>query len=279
MAVNARSSTYPFLGFGLRLQREYLATLLEQRWPVDWLEIISESWMNADDAELRKLDWLRERYPVALHGLTLAIGGQAPLDLDYLGRLKGLADRLQPAWVSDHLCGGARTEGAPRYDMQPLTRTEQTLAHLIPRIRQTQDILQRPLLLENIPSFGGRGEFGEWEFVAAVADRSDSGILLDIDNLFFSGISQDVDPMGYLARLPKERIGQLHLGTRPDSGEQSGCETPVWDFYRSALRRLGPVSTTLEPTNSLPRLDELLTELKAIRELVGQDAAGSDCRA
>jgi uncharacterized protein (UPF0276 family) len=270
MVVSARSAKYPFLGFGLRLQREYLTTLLEQRPPVDWLEIISDSWINADPAELEQLARIREHYPLAMHGLTLAIGGPAPLDLGYLQRLKILAERVRPAWISDHLCGGARAEGMARYDMQPLPRTEQTLAHLIPRIRQVQETLGRPLLLENIPTLGATGEFGEWEFVAVVAQRSDSGILLDIDNLYFSGISREFDPMECLSGLPLERIGQLHLGTRPDSGEKTGGDTPVWDFYQAAMQRIGPVSTMLEPTNSLPPLDELLIELQAIRELVGQ---------
>jgi uncharacterized protein (UPF0276 family) len=262
------------LGFGLRLQREYLPTLLEQRYPVDWLEIISESWIDAEPAELRRLDRIRERYPLAMHGLTLAIGGSGSLDADYLRRLKTLADRVQPAWISDHLCCGARAEGTTGYDMHPLPRNERTLNRLIPRIRRVQEILGRPLLLENIPGFGETGEVGEWEFVAAVAERSDSGILLDIDNLYFSGISRDCDPMNYLTQLPTQKVGQLHLGTRPDSGEQSGCETPVWGFYREALGRLGPVSTTLEPTNSLPRLEELLDELDAIRELAGEQRSG-----
>jgi len=272
MAVSARSAKYPFLGFGLRLQREYLSALLEQRHPVDWLEIISDSWMHAEPPELDKLGRIRERYPVAMHGLTLAIGGRAPLDLGYLRRLKELAERVQPAWISDHLCGGARAEGGDRYDMQPLPRTEQTIVHLVTRIEQVQEILRRPLLLENVPTLGGAGDIGEWEFVAAVAERSDSGILLDVDNLYFSGIARDFDPMEALTRLPAARIGQLHLGTRPDSGEKTEAESPVWDFYREALERIGPVSTMLEPTNNLPPLEELLNELQAIRERVRLDS-------
>lgn len=274
MAVSAKSAKYPFLGFGLRLQREYLSTLLEQPHAVDWLEIISDPWMHAEPAELDKLGRIRERYPIAMHGLSLAIGGKTPLDLGYVQRLKELADRLEPAWISDHLCGGARAEGGVRYEMQPLPRTEQTLAHLVPRIEQVQEILGRPLLLENVPTLGAAGEIGEWEFVAAVAERSDSGILLDVDNLYFSGINRDFDPMDALTRLPAPRIGQLHLGTRPDSGEKTQVESPVWDFYREAVGRIGPVSTMLEPTNNLPPLEELLSELQAIRERVRLDSVG-----
>lgn len=258
-----------YLGFGLRLQREFIGSMLRDEPAVDWLEVISDNWLEATPVELESLQRLRRRMPLVLHGLSLSIGSQDPLDQDYLKRLKALADRLRAPWVSDHLCRGQRREGHV-LDLAPLPRTRATLAHLLPRIREVQQRLERPLLLENIPRSDVNGptdEMDDWTFIAEVAVGSDSLILLDLDNLYLSAIAEGKEPMALLSRLPAERICQLHLGCRPDAGELPETENPVWNLYRRALPHIAPVNTMLEPTNSLPPLAKLLEDLQDVRRL------------
>ena len=258
----------PYLGYGLRLQREFIGPILRDEPDVDWLEVISDNWIHASSMELESLEQLSQRLPLVLHGMSLGIGGAGPLDLDYLTRLKTLAERLRAPWVSDHLCGGPRRAGHA-LDLSPLPRTRASLAHLLPRIREAQQRLERPLLLENIPqpAAAGAAEMDDWTFISEVAEGSDSLILLDLDNLYLSALAQRRDPMELLKRMPAERICQLHLGSRPDPGELPEAENPVWRFFQSALALIAPVNTMLEPTNSLPPLSQLLEDLRDIQDL------------
>lgn len=258
------------LGFGLRLQREFIDPILRDEPPIDWLEIITENWLDASPTELESLQRLRRRLPIVLHGLSLAIGAPDPLDGDYLARLKRLADHLRAPWISDHLSGGHRSDDHG-LELTPVPRTRASLAHLLPRIREVQHRLERPLLLENIPHSGPArpkdDEMDDWTFVAEIAEGSGSLILLDLDNLYQSAIGEGRDPMELLRRLPSERICQLHLSNRPDPGELPAKENPVWDLYRRALPLVAPVNTMLEPANNLPPLSQLLEDLAEVRAL------------
>jgi uncharacterized protein (UPF0276 family) len=275
MGDGGTRGTCPYLGYGLRLQREFIGPILRDQPEIDWLEIISDNWLQASPAELQSLQQLSGRLPLVLHGMSLGIGGSGPLDLEYLTRLKSLAEQLRAPWISDHLCSGPRREGHA-LDLSPLPRTRASVAHLLPRIREVQQRLERPLLLENIPqpAAAGIAELDDWTFIADVAEGSDSLILLDLDNLYLSALAERLDPLDLLARLPAERICQLHLGSRPDSGELPVAENPVWRFFQRALDLITPVNTMLEPTNSLPPLANLLEDLRDIRSLAAAPVSG-----
>ncbi len=272
MSNETRSTTtLPYLGFGLRLRKEYLQPILSSRPAVDWFEIISESYLDDGEEILQQLEELGEDYPLVMHGISLAIGSPWPLDRPYLNRLKRLIDRLQPAWVSDHLCWSG-ADDLLQGKLLPLPYTRDTLEHLVPRIQEVQEILQRPILLENVPmeQDDEPAEIDEADFLAEVAERSDSLILLDIANLHTSSVNQGFDCDRYLSRLPAARIQQIHLAgavalckSEIDDSEQR--IDPVWQLYTRALDRFGPISTMIERVDTIPPLAEMVHELKKAR--------------
>ena len=256
-------------GFGLRLRKEYLGQVLERHPPVDWFEIISEGYLGDHPPGLDQLLEIRERYPVVMHGISLGIGSPWPLDQTYLDRLKRLLEQLQPAWLSDHLCwsGADDTQG----QMLPMPFSEVSLDHLVPRIQEVQEYLGCQLLLENVPSQPGaqHQEMPEEEFITAVAERSDSLILIDIANLHASALSHGFDPDHYLSRLPANRVRQIHLaGAVRLCGEELDSEQtsdPIWALYLQAHKRFGAVATMIERTDTIAPLDEMVAEVERAR--------------
>ena len=276
---HATGSTMHYLGFGLRLRREYLQPVLAEQPAVDWFEVITENYLD-DDSALAGLERLREHYPLVLHGISLAIGSPWPLDLDYLHRVRDLIDRVDPAWVSDHLCwsGADDTQG----NLLPLPYSRDMLEHLLPRIGQVQEILGRPLLLENVPMerLDREPEIPEPDFIAEVAERTGSLILLDIANLHSTAVSRGLDTADYLARLPEERVQQIHLAgavvlCQPEIDHGDVAADPVWELYTRALETFGPVSTMIERVDTIPPLEEMVEELSiarcAVRRLLSRD--------
>ncbi len=269
----------PYLGFGLRLRREYLAPVLAERPPVDWFEVITESFLDDPEGQA-SLERIREHHPLVLHGISLAIGSPWPLDRDYLERLRRLIDRIEPAWVSDHLCwsGADDTQGS----LLPLPYSRDMLEHLLPRIDQVQEALGRPILLENVPMerLDREPEIPEPEFIAEVAERSGSLILLDVANLHSTAVNRGIDTDAYLQRLPDDRVQQIHLAgavalCEPELDHSEIEEDPVWELYTGALERFGPISTMIERTDTIPPLEELVEELAiarcAVRRLLSRD--------
>jgi len=265
----ATGSAMPYLGFGLRLRKEYLAPVLRQTPAADWFEIITENYLD-DAASIDQLLQIRQHYPIVMHGMSLAIGSPWPLDLNYLDRLRMLMAQIDPSWVSDHLCwsGADDIQG----NLLPLPYSRDMIEHLVPRIQQTQEILGRQILLENVPMEQVEGGPGipEAEFIAEVAERSDSLILLDIANLHASGINRSIDTDAYLAQLPTARVQQIHLAgavalCEPENDKGDVESDPVWAFYTRTLDRLGPVSTMIERVDTIPSLDELVQELAIAR--------------
>jgi len=262
----------PFLGFGLGLRKEHYLEVLKQRPAVGWFEILSENYMVPGGKPLYYLDRIREHYPLVMHGVSMSLGSTDPLDRDYLAALRQLADRVQPAWISDHLCwtGVARRN---LHDLLPMPYHEEAIEHLAGRIRTVQDFLERPLLIENVSSYVTYtdSQMDEWEFLAAVADRADCGILLDINNIYVSAFNHGFDPRAYLAAIPRERVWQFHLAGHSNEGfciidtHDHPVIDPVWDLYRAAVERFGAVSTMIERDANVPPLAELLAELDQAR--------------
>lgn len=264
----------PYLGYGLGLRVEYYESLLEQPGNVEWLEIVSENYMVAGGRPLAWLEKFRERFPLAMHGVSMSIGGTDPLDQDYLDRLAALARRVEPAWVSDHLCWTG-VQGVNLHDLMPLPYTEEALAHVVDRVRRVQDALGRRILLENVSSYVSfaDAQLTEWQFLAAVAERADCLILLDINNVYVSAHNHGFSPLGYLDGLPAARVQQFHLAGH-ECGERLIVDThdapivdPVWELYAEAVRRFGRVSTMIERDDHMPPLAELQAELEHARRL------------
>ena len=271
----------PFLGFGLGLRPEHYSAVLDGRPAVDWFEIISENYLVDGGKPLHYLDRIREHYPMVMHGVSLSIGGSDPLDPDYLAGLKRLAARVEPAWVSDHLCWTG-IDGRNLHDLLPLPYTEEAIAHVADRVARVQDYLGRQILLENVSSYVTYTDsrVSEWEFLSAVAERADCWILLDVNNVYVSAHNHGFDPLAYLDGVPGERVRQIHLAGHSRNGpliidtHDHPVPDPVWELYHEAVVRLGPVSTMIERDDDIPPLEVLLEELARARSLA-ESAGGA----
>ncbi len=270
-------SSSPYLGHGLGLRSQYYAEILQQRPPVDWFEIISENYLVPGGKALYYLDAIAEHYPLVMHGVSLSIGGPHALDRDYLRQIKQLAERVQPAWISDHLCW-TRGSAHQLHDLLPLPYNEESLSYLVDRINQVQDILERPLVLENLSSYVqlSSSTFTEWDFLAALSEQSGCQLLLDVNNVYVSARNHGFDPWCFISSLPKAAIRQLHLAGHSDYGDyvvdthDQPVADPVWALYCRTLEHLGPTSTLLERDEHFPPLAELLSELEQARMLAQQ---------
>jgi uncharacterized protein (UPF0276 family) len=274
--------TAPPLGFGLGLRTVHYEAILADKPRVDWFEIISENYLVPGGRPLDYLDRIRADYPMAMHGVSLSIGSDDPLDRDYLTRIAALARRIEPAWISDHLCWTG-VSGLNMHDLLPLPYDEATLDHVVARIGQVQDALGRRLVLENVSSYVTyrQSTMPEWQFLAEVVRRADCLILLDVNNIHVSAFNHDFDPLAYLDAIPAERVQQIHLAGHEDNGDHiiDTHDHPVidavWRLYGEAIRRCGPVSTMIERDDKIPPLGELLAELEQARAI----AAGAGAAA
>jgi len=276
-------STRPNLGFGLGLRVDHYETILNSAPAVDWFEIISENYLVPGGKPLHYLDRIRERYPLVMHGVSMSIGSTDPLNRDYLKQLKALAARIEPAWISDHLCWTG-VHGTNLHDLLPLPYTEETIDHVAARIREVQDFLGRQMLIENVSSYVSyvQSQLSEWDFLRAVCERADCLLLFDVNNVYVSSVNHGFDPLDYLNGIPAARVQQFHLAGHEDHGHyiidthDHPVPDPVWELYAQALRRFGPVSTMIERDDNIPPLDELTAELdraRCIAAQVAQEAA------
>ena len=265
-------------GFGLGLRSEHYRDFVAARQRVDWLEVISENYLVAGGKPLHYLDRIRRDYPMAMHGVSLSIGGSDALDPSYLRQLRALMDRILPDWVSDHLCWTG-TSSLNLHDLLPLPYTEACLQHLVRRVAQVQDILGRPLLLENVSSYVRYrvDEMNEWEFIVELVRRSGCELLLDVNNVYVSSVNHRFDPHTFIDALPIAAVRQIHLAGHEDHGnylidthDYPVCAA-VWELYAHAVRRLGAVPTMIERDDDIPPLELLIAELDRAR-LVAQRA-------
>ncbi len=277
--VTPCQTRYPGLGFGLGLRTQHYQEILDSDPSVDWFEALTENYLVPGGKPLYYLEAVRARYPVVLHGVSLSIGSADPLNRGYLTQLKMLADRIEPAWISDHLCWTG-LNGRNLHDLLPLPYTEEAVVHVSDRIRAVQDYLGCRLLIENVSSYLTYTDscMSEWEFLSAVAGRADCLILLDINNIYVSSFNHDFDPRDYLQGVPVERVQQFHIAGHRNHGEylvdthDEPVIDPVWQLYAEGCRRFGAVSTLIERDDSIPPLAELLEELDHARRI----AAGVD---
>lgn len=274
--------TRPFLGFGLGLRTEHYDHVIQHKPDVDWFEILSENYMVQGGKPLHYLDTIRADYDMVMHGVSLSIGSTDPLNKDYLKDLKQLIKRVQPQWVSDHLCWTAHN-GNNSHDLLPLPYNEATIDHVVDRVKQVQDYLGQQILLENLSSYVTyhESELSEWEFFNAIATRADCLVLLDINNIFVSAHNHHFDPLDYIKGMDSERVMQMHLAGHSYSGDMiidthdhDVCD-PVWELYEKALQHYGAVSTMIERDDNIPEFKELYSEL-SIAKNIAQKTLGSD---
>jgi len=260
------------LGFGLGLRREHYRHVLAEKPAVSWFEVISENVMVPGGNPRRVLAAVRQDYPVVLHGVSLSIGAVDPLNDDYLTALAALADEIEPAWLSDHLCWGS-AHGFYGHDLWPVPYTQESLAHIAARVQTVQERLRRPLVLENPSSYlvAPDNEMTEWEFLSALCQRTGSGLLVDVNNVFVSGHNHAFDPRVYLAGLPAERVVQIHLAGHQAEGallidtHDAPVRDEVWALYEHAVALWGPRPTMIEWDANVPAFAVLEEELARAR--------------
>jgi uncharacterized protein (UPF0276 family) len=263
-------------GFGLGLRTDHYADFRARparELGVDWLEVISENYLVPGGKPLAHLEAIRRDCPMVMHGVSMSIGGTDPLDRAYLRELKALADRIEPAWISDHLCWTG-VEGRNLHDLLPLPYTEEALRHVAARVLQVQDLLGRRLVLENVSSYvrWAADEMTEWEFIGELTRRADCELLLDVNNVYVSATNHGFDPRVFIDSLPADRVRQVHLagheanedGLLVDTHDHPVCEA-VWALYRHTIARLGPRPTMIERDDHIPPLAELAAELGRAR--------------
>jgi uncharacterized protein len=269
-----KRSAFPFLGFGVGLRRQHYTHILEQRPAMDWFEVISENFMVAGGRALEVLAAVRDRHPLVLHGVSLSIGSTDPLDRKYLANLRALARRFEPAWISDHLCWTG-VAGHNLHDLLPLPYTAEVVRHVSQRIREVQEFLERPILLENVSSYltFRDSTLSEWEFLRAVTEEADCGILLDINNIFVNAFNHRFNAEEYLDAIPVERVVQFHLAGHSDHGthlldtHDHPVREEVWALYQRAVRRFGAVSTLIEWDDNIPEFTVLAETAERARRI------------
>ncbi|MGD9920999.1 MAG: DUF692 domain-containing protein [Pseudorhodoplanes sp.] len=271
----------PYLGFGLGLRAQHYSEILDGDPAIDWFEVISENYMVPGGKPLHMLDRIRARYPVVMHGVSMSIASTAPIDRGYLKALRQLADRVEPRWISDHLCWTG-VHGRNLHDLLPIPYTREALDHVIARVQAVQDALGRALVLENVSTYVqfACSEMTEWEFLSELTRRSGCWLLFDVNNVYVSAFNHGYDPHRFIEGIPKDRVVQFHIAGHShmethiiDTHDHPVCPE-VWALYEAAVRRFGPVSTMIERDDNIPPLAELVEEINTARDIAARALHG-----
>jgi uncharacterized protein (UPF0276 family) len=269
-SMHNSSALFPDLGFGLGLRSKHYPYIFEH-WPeVDWFEVISENFMNTDGRPKRNLARIRERYPIVMHGVAMSIGTLDPLNSEYLQKLKTLAKWLNPPWITDHLCwtGIAHKNS---HDLLPVPYTEEALKHIVTRIRQVQDYLERPLGIENPSTYleFKTSHIPEAEFIARMAQDSGCNLLLDVNNIYVSCYNHRLDAKAYIDAIPLDKVIQIHLSGHSNMGthivdtHDDYVVDEVWALYRYVAHKAGRTpNTMIEWDGKIPEWNVLYGELE-----------------
>lgn len=260
---------------GIGYKPQHFQHLTQDPGAVHWLEIHAENYMGDGGRPLAQLRALAERFPISVHGVGLSVGGEGALDRDHLARLKHLCDWLNPASFSEHLAWSTHGDHYLN-DLLPLPYTEATLTRVCAHIDEVQEVLGRPMLLENPSTYLAFAEstMDEVTFLSEIAKRTGCGLLLDVNNVFVSATNQNWDPVGYIDAFPLAQVGEIHLGGHDEDEDEHGqpllidshgreVVDPVWTLYAHTIARGGAKPTLIEWDNNVP--DYPVLEAEAAR--------------
>lgn len=262
------------VGIGVGLRSPHYSSILQNRPQISWFEAISENYMGLETGNggrpIHILEKIRAQYPIVLHGVSLSIGSSDELNFKYLERLNRLIDQIDPLWVSDHLCWTG-VNGENLHDLMPLPFTKEAVKHVTEKILKAQDFLKRPLVFENVSAYLSfkHSEMTEWEFLKEIAQRTNCGLLIDVNNIYVSSVNQNFNPITYLSGIPKQSVQQIHLAGHSKSGDclidtHDGPVTDkVWDLYALATKLYGKIPTLIEWDDKIP--DFSVLEAEALR--------------
>jgi uncharacterized protein (UPF0276 family) len=265
---------HPVSGVGLGLRRSMMNELMaDPPWDVDFMEVAPENWIGVGGALGRKFCWFADRFPFVMHGLSLSLGGQAPLDVEFLQRARQFMDLHGIRYYTEHL--SYTGDDGQLYDLMPIPFTEEAVRHVAGRIRQASEILERPIAVENVSYYAAPGrEMQEIQFLNAVLEEADCGLLLDVNNVYVNAVNHDYPPEEFLAAIPGERVVYLHVAGHYVEAEDLRVDThgapvadPVWALLDETYRRFGVIPTLLERDFNIPPMSVLRCELEIIRKL------------
>jgi len=269
-------SCHPFdsLGFGLGLRTDHYHSIIENQPDIDWFEILTENYLVPGGKPHYYLDQIKEHYPIVMHGVSMSIGSSDPIDFNYLKDVKALSKRVNARWISDHLCwtGVHKTN---LHDLLPLPYTEEALNHIVQRIKQVQDYLEQPILIENVSSYltYQQSTMTEWDFIKEITTAADCYVLLDINNIYVSAFNHQFNPEDFLNGIPTHRVKQFHLAGHTNNGDHiidthdHEIISPVWDLYAKALQIYGMIPTMIERDDNIPPFEELYAELGIAKKI------------
>jgi len=268
-------STLPKLGLGVGLRNEHFNHILSEKPDVAWFEAISENFMDSGGRPGWVIRQIAETYPIVLHGVSMSIGSTDPLNQDYLHKLRRLADDVQAKWVSDHLCWTG-VQSINSHDLLPLPLNQETLDHIISRVHHVQDLLKRPLILENPSSYASfqNSDISEPDFLSALSDATGCGLLLDVNNVYVSCFNDGTDPLDYLDKIPFNRVVQIHLAGHTNCGSylldthDKPVPRAVWELFRFAWQASHGASTLLEWDGDVPDFESLHKEVLKARDFM-----------
>ena len=274
MSWDPKLQRFPVAGAGLGLRRALLAELEQQGTAgIDFFELAPENWIGVGGALGRRLRQLTERHPFVAHGLSLSLGGPGPLDEQLVVDVRGFLDAHGIRAYTEHL--SYCTDDGHLYDLMPIPFTGEAVRHVAARIRRVQEILERPIAIENVSYYAAPGaELSEIEFIKAVLEEADCGLLLDVNNIYVNAINHDYPALDFLRALPAGRVWYLHVAghyveapdLRVDTHGADVCEA-VWSLLAAAYAHCGPAPTLLERDFNFPPLAELLGEIDRVRTL------------
>jgi uncharacterized protein (UPF0276 family) len=267
----------PNPGDGLGLREEHFPHLMStppENWGVDWFEAITENLLDNQGWGMRVFEHVAEHRPVVLHGVSLSIGSTAPLDRTYLAKLRDLAERFRPLWISDHLCWTG-VQGVNSHDLLPMPLTEAALTHVAGRVEAVQDFLGRPLIVENPSTYleFRASQMPEAEFLARLCELTGCGLLLDVNNVHVSSFNHALDPLAYIDAIPADHVVQVHLAGPSDHGthlidtHDAPVPDAVWPLYARLWERCGPVATMVEWDANVPAFEVVAAELARARQV------------
>lgn len=266
---------FPNLGFGLGLRTDHYTQIIETTpRAIDWFEVLTENYLVPGGKPLYYLDKVKEQYPLVMHGVSMSLGSTQPLDWEYLKQVKALAKRTDAKWLSDHVCWTG-VHGKNMHDLLPLPYTEECIKHMVSRIKQVQDFLEQPILIENASTYltYSHSVMTEWDFLREVLEQADCYLLLDVNNIYVSAFNHQFDPIDYLNGIPLNRPKQIHLAGHTNNGDHiidthdAAVIDPVWKLYANALDRFGFIPTMIERDDHIPPLGELILELEQAKHI------------
>jgi len=265
------------LGAGIGLRRRHFIDIIQRRPPVRWFEVIPENFIGRGGFCADSLRRIAGHYPLVAHGVSLSIGSTDPLDQNHLTALKQFLDECNSPWFSDHLCF-TMVDHVNLNDLIPLPFTDETVHHVAERARIVQDALERPFLLENVTYYMtvARSQMSEPEFLTALLEEADCGLLLDVSNVVLNAKNHGFDPVAFLDAIPMERVGQLHLAGYEPHGDvlldthARPVSDETWTLYRDVIRRIGPTSVLIEWDADIPPLDRLIAEAQTAQRLMDE---------